>query len=98
MLSWLNGISQAGFTFTGWFEKNATLYNQGEPAHLVENSWIFGLSEFVSVYVERDKKNLKNFIFALAPLRIWSIFRRSRFLVREWYPSIILPYDLRPRG
>ena len=42
-----------------------------------------GWSKFVSAYVERDKKILKNFIFAFAPLRIWSIFRRSRFLVRE---------------
>ncbi len=44
---------------------------------------ILGWSKFVSAYVERDKKILKNLIFAFAPLRIWSIFRRSRFLVRE---------------
>ena len=35
---------------------------------------ILGWSKFVSAYVEKDKKILKNFIFAFAPLRIWSIF------------------------
>jgi hypothetical protein len=30
---------------------------------------ILGWSKFVSAYVERDKKNLKNLIFAFIPLR-----------------------------
>jgi hypothetical protein len=31
---------------------------------------ILGWSKFVSAYVERDKKILKNLIFALRPLRV----------------------------
>jgi hypothetical protein len=30
---------------------------------LIEKPWIFGLSEFVSACVERDKKNFKKFVF-----------------------------------
>jgi len=36
-----------------------------------------GWSKFVSACVERDKKILKKWIFALVPLHIWSIFRIS---------------------
>jgi len=32
-----------------------------------------GWLKFVSAYVEKAKKILKNFIFALAPLRKWSM-------------------------
>jgi len=38
---------------------------------LVEKRGFFGLSEFVSVCVERGKKFSKNLIFALTPLHIW---------------------------
>ncbi len=37
----------------------------------------FGWLKFVSACVKRNKKKLKNPIFALTPLRIWSKFRRS---------------------
>ena len=33
---------------------------------------VLGWSKFVSAYVKKDKKILKNMIFALAPLRKWS--------------------------
>jgi hypothetical protein len=35
-----------------------------------EKRGFFGGNKFVSAYVERDKKNLKKWIFALNPLRI----------------------------
>ena len=39
--------------------------------------------KFVSACVERDKKVLKKWIFALTPLRVWSIFRRSTGVSRR---------------
>jgi len=39
--------------------------------------------KFVSVCVERDKKNLKKWIFALTSLHIWLIFRRSTGVSRR---------------
>jgi hypothetical protein len=33
--------------------------------HLIKNLWIFGLSEFVSVCMERDKKNMKLAVFGI---------------------------------
>jgi len=35
---------------------------------------ILVMVKFVSAYVERDKKILKNLIFAFGPLRVWVVF------------------------
>jgi hypothetical protein len=42
----------------------------GELAHLVEKGGFFGWYKFATTYMERDKKNLKKWIFTLIPLRI----------------------------
>ncbi len=49
------------------------------PALLIEKRGFFGGNKFVNAYVERDKKILKKWIFALTPLRELFGARNSQF-------------------